>query len=170
MQIPPQMYQGYRINLVPVITNMMEGLFGPRLAPLVFVDEAKEVTLDAALENEWLAEGIELAIHPKDQDAEHLQAHTKAAQESGDENGNFARHMQRHMVQMQLKQRAQMMQHIQEMMQGGAGGQQQGGGGRSRPGAQQRGPRSQGPPGMISRDRIGPASGAPPALRQGGGM
>jgi hypothetical protein len=170
MQLPPQMYQGYRINLVPVITNMMEGLFGPRLAPLVFVDEAKEVTLDAELENEWLVDGIDLAIHPKDQDAEHLQQHQKLLQETGDENGNITRHIQRHMVQMQLKQRAQMMQAIQQMMQGQGGGAPGGGGGRSRPGAQQRGPRSQGPPGQISRDRIGPASGMPPALRQGGGM
>lgn len=169
MQVPPQMYQGYRINLVPVITNMMEGLFGPRLAPLVFVDEAKEVTLDATLENEWLVEGMELAIHPQDQDAEHLQAHQKAMQETGDPNGNIQRHMARHMVQMNLKQAARLQQQIAQMMQGGQPAGPPGGRG-PRPGAQQRGPRGQGPAGMVSRDRIGPQSGMPPALRQGGGM
>ena len=36
--IPPQMYQGYRLNLVPAITHFMEVTFGPRLAPLIFED------------------------------------------------------------------------------------------------------------------------------------
>jgi hypothetical protein len=171
MKIPPQMYQGYRINLVPVITNMMEGLFGPRLAPLIFVDEAAEVTLDAAIENEFLADGMELAIHPKDQDQQHLQEHQKVLQETGDPNGNITRHIQRHMVQMQMKQQMQIQQALMQMMQGAAQQQQgpQQPGGRGRAGAQQRGPRGNGqnPPGAIHRDQIGPASGAPPQLRGG---
>jgi len=163
MKLPPQMYQGYKINLVPVITHMMEGLFGPRLAPLVFVDEAKQVTLEPQLENEWLAEGIELAVHPQDQDPEHLKAHQEALQKmGGDPVGNFGRHMQRHMMQMQMKQQAAMMQQVQQMMGGGQQGPQGRGGG-----GQVRGQRGggQGPPGMIHRDQIGPAAGQPPMLR-----
>lgn len=166
-KIPQQMYQGYRLNLVPVITNMVEGLFGPRLAPLIFVDEAREVTLDAAMENEWLQDGVEMAIHPQDKDQEHIQEHRKLLLEMGDQGGNVERHIQRHMVQMQLKQRAQMMQQVQQLMQ-----QQQpqpAPGGRA--GAQARGPRGngQGQPGSIHRDQIGPASGAMPQLRGGQG-
>jgi hypothetical protein len=164
-KIPPQMYQGYRLNLVPVITNMVEGLFGPRLAPLIFVDEAKEVTLQPDMENEWLVEGVELAIHPQDNDQEHLKAHQEIAQQTGDPNGNIMRHMQRHLVQVQLKQRMKMMQALQQMGGGQPQPGQQPGGGRA--GAQQRGSRGNGqnPPGSIHRDQLGPASGQPPQLR-----
>lgn len=172
-KIPPQMYQGYRLNLVPVITNMVEGLFGPRLAPLIFVDEAKELSLEPELENEWLAEGMELAIHPSDQDPQHLEAHQQLLQMTGDPNGNIMRHIQRHMVQIQLKQAAKMQQAFAQAMQL-QGGQQQPGGpqARGRAGAQSRGPRGngQGPPGMLHRDQIGPQAGQPPQLRQMGGM
>jgi hypothetical protein len=163
-KIPQQMYQGYRLNLVPVITNMVEGLFGPRLAPLIFVDEAKEATLDASFENEWLADGVDLAIHPSDNDQEHIQTHRKLMQEQGDSAGVIMQHIQRHMMQMQLKQRAQMVQKVQQMLQGQQPQQPQGGG---RAGAQARGPRGngQGQPGSIHRDQIGPQSGQPPQLR-----
>lgn len=168
-KIPPQMYQGYKLNLVPIITNMVEGLFGPRLAPLIFVDESKQVTLEASFENEWLADGMELAIHPQDNDPEHVQEHQKLAQETGDPNGNIMRHIQRHMMQMQLKQAARIQQAIAQMMQGQGGGPP--GGGTGRAGAQQRGPRGNGqnPPGSIHRDQIGPASGQMPQLRGGMG-
>lgn len=168
-KIPPQMYQGYRLNLVPVITNMVEGLFGPRLSPLIFVDESKEVTLPAEIENEWLMDGMELAIHPQDQDVEHIQAHQKLLQAEGDPNGNIMRHIQRHVTQMKLKQAARLQMAMQQMM-GQQPGQQQPGG-RGRAGAQQRGPRGNGQqhPGAAHRDQIGPQSGAPPQLRGGGG-
>ena len=167
-KIPPQMYQGYRLNMVPIITNMVEGLFGPRLAPLIFVDEAKEVTLEADMENSFLVDGMELPIHPQDKDQEHIAEHQKILQETADPNGNIARHIQRHMMQIQLKQAARMQQAMQQMMNGPQQGQQPGGG---RAGAQQRGPRGngQGPPGMIHRDQIGPQSGQMPQLRGGGG-
>jgi hypothetical protein len=169
-KIPPQMYQGFRLNMVPILTNMVEGLFGPRLAPLIFVDEAKEVTLEADMENQFLYDGMDLPIHPQDKDQEHIAEHQKLLQElGGDANGNIERHIQRHMIQMQLKQRAQMEQALQQMMNGPQQqGQQQG---KGRAGAQQKGPRGngQGPPGMIHRDQIGPQSGQPPALRGGNG-
>lgn len=165
MKIPAQMYQGYRLNLVPVITHMVEGLFGPRLAPLIFVDQAKEVTLDAKLENEWLIEGTELAIHPMDPDPEHVQVHQQALQQTGDPNGVIRRHIARHMMQMQMKQQAALMQAAQQMMAGGGEG-----GAHGRAGAQPRGARGNGQqhPGAAHRDQIGPQSGAMPQLRQGG--
>jgi hypothetical protein len=171
-KIPQQMYQGYRINLVPVITNLVEGLFGPRLAPLIFVDEAKEVTLDAEWENEWLEDGQELAIHPQDKDQEHIQVHMQLLKKLGEttDTGNIQRHIQRHQMQMQLKQRARLVQAAQQQIAAQAPQQQPQG--RGRAGAQARGPRGngQGQPGSIHRDQIGPASGQPPQGRTPGGM
>ena len=166
-KIPPQQYQGHRLNLVPVITHAVENIFGPRLAPLVFEDEKTQMTLEPQLENEWLAEGIDLAVHPQDDDPQHLKAHQQAMQ-GGDPLGNVRVHMQRHMLQMQLKQQAALAQQIQQMAGGGPQGAPGGGPG-PRAGAQPRMPRGgQQPPGMIPRDQIGPMSGQPPALRQRG--
>lgn len=164
-KIPPNQYPGHRLNLVPLITHAVENTFGPRLAPLIFEDEKAQLTLDPKLENEWLVQGIDVTIHPMDDDPQHLQVHQEALQ-AGDVSGNIRVHMQRHMMQMQLKQQAQMAQQVQAMMTGSPGG---GGGGLGpRAGAQPKGPRTQGPPGMIPRDQIGPASGQMPALRQRG--
>jgi hypothetical protein len=171
--IPPQQYPGYKLNLVPVITNLVENLFGPRMAPLIFVDEKAQMTLDPALENQWLSKGIDLAVHPMDEDPQHLQIHQQALQASdGDPQGNIRVHMQRHMAQMQMKQQQMLQQQISAMMGGPPGGPQPspGGPGGPRAGAQPRGTRQQGPPGMIPRDQIGPVSGQPPVLRQRGGM
>lgn len=162
--VPPEQYQGYKLDLVPVMTHLVENLFGPRLAPLIFQDIKAQLTLEPQLENQWLAEGTNLAVHPMDDDAMHLKVHQEAMQ-NGDPQGNVREHMQRHQMQMQLKQRAQLMQQVQQMAapQGAPGG-----GGGPRPGAQPRGGRQQGPPGMVGRDQMGPTSMQPPTLRQRG--
>ena len=167
--IPPDQYKGYRLNLVPLITHLCENLFGPRLAPLIFEDEAAQMTIDAALENQMLADGFNIPIHPQDDDPKHIQTHQEALQ-AGDPTRSIELHIRKHMVQMQLKQQAQMAQQVQQMMQGGQQPGGQGGqrGPGPRPGAQPRMPRPQGPAGMIPRDQIGPAAGQPPALRQRG--
>jgi len=168
MKMPPQMYEGYRLNAVPLITNAVENLFGPRLAPLIFVDKAKEISLDAELEDEFMVQGVELAVSPLDNDPQHIQAHQQAMQQSGDPNGVIARHLQRHMAQMQAKQQAAMLQALAQMGgQPGAPGQGPG----PRAGAQPRGARGNGqqPPGTPHRDSLGPQAGAMPQLR-GGGM
>lgn len=168
MKIPAEMYKGHRLNLVPYITHMCEALLGPRLAPLVFIDEAKEQTLDARLEDEFIAEGHDIAIHPMDNDAEHLKQHQQSAQQNGDPLGHFARHIQRHMIQMQLKQTMAMQQRIAQMM-GPQAGQQPGGG---KPGAQVKGARGNGQqhPGAAHKDLIGPLSGQMPGGRNRGGF
>lgn len=170
--IPPEQYPGYRINLVPIMTNLMENLFGPRLAPLVFEDVKAQLTIQAQQENELMADGFDIPIHPMDDDQEHLKAHQQLMQQ-GDPQGVVRAHMQKHMMQMKIKQQAQMQQSVAQMMQGpqggGGGGGGQGGGRSPRQGAQpgaQRG--GQGPPGMVGRDRVTAMSGQPPALRQRG--
>jgi hypothetical protein len=161
-QIPPDQMPGYKINLVPLVTHLCENLFGPRLAPEIFQDIKSQLSLEAPLENQWLAQGLDLAVSPMDDDAQHMKEHQQLMQ-AGDPLGNIAVHMRRHMLQMQLKQQAQVMAQVQQQM----GGQPQGGGPRS--GGQSRAPRGgQQPAGMIGRDQIGPASGQPPALRARG--
>jgi hypothetical protein len=48
MRIPPQSYPGYMLNLGPVLAQMIENLFGPRLAPLTFVDTRNNPQLQQA--------------------------------------------------------------------------------------------------------------------------
>lgn len=162
--IPPEKYPGHRLNLVPMITQMVENVFGPRLAPLIFEDEKAQMTIPADVENEWLVKfNLNLAIHPMDEDAQHMQEHAKALEQTGDPLGNIRQHMARHQFQMQMKQQAMLAQQVQQMGGGPPGG---GGGGGPRPGGQAKPPRGgQGPPGMVNRDAIGAASGAPPQLR-----
>ncbi len=167
--IPPDQYKGYRLNLVPIITHLVENLFGPRLAPLIFEDIKAQFTLEAELENQLLAQGHDMPVHPMDDDPQHLQIHQQAMQ-GGDPLGNVREHMQRHMMQMEVKKVAAMQQAVQQMV-GGPGHGPPGQPGAPRPGAQpgaQRG--GQQPPGAISQDQIGPQSGQPPVLRQRGGM
>jgi hypothetical protein len=146
-----------------MITQMVENVFGPRLAPLIFEDEKAQMTISADIENEWMVKfNLNLAIHPMDDDAQHMQEHAKALEETGDSLGNIRQHMARHQFQMQMKQQAMLAQQVAQM----GGGPPGGGGGGPRPGAQAKPPRGgQGPPGMINRDAIGAASGAPPQLR-----
>ncbi len=162
--IPPDKYPGHRLNLVPMITQMVENIFGPRLAPLIFEDEKAQMTIPPDVENEWMVDyNLNLAIHPMDEDMQHLQEHAKALQATGDPLGNIRQHMARHQFQMQLKQQAALAQQVAQM--GGDGGGPSAPA-RPRPGAQNKPPRGgQGPPGMVNRDQIGPASGAPPQLR-----
>src|ERR1700719_2449365 len=51
--IPPQQYQGYELNAVPFICQLIENTFGPRLAPEIFKDLKSKLSLDAQTENEF---------------------------------------------------------------------------------------------------------------------
>ena len=162
--IPPDKYPGYKLNLVPMLTQMVENVFGPRLAPLIFQDEKEQMTIPPDVENEWMVEhGLNLAIHPMDEDLQHMQEHAKALQETGDPLGVIRAHMARHQMQMQMKQQQMLAQKMAMMMGGG-----QGGPGGPRPGAQNKPPRGgQQPAGAPNRDQLTAQSGAPPALRGG---
>jgi len=151
--IPPQMFPGYRIQLAPVIANFVENVFGPRLAPRVFEDIRKQLTLEADFENKILAAGMPMEVHPLDNDAEHLQAHMQEFQQNGDLTGFLREHMMRHQMQMQQKQQAQMAAQQGAMQQPP---QPQGAGGPGpRQGAATQAPRgNQLPPGAVPRDQM----------------
>src|SRR6516162_11515378 len=149
--LPPQMYQGWKINMVPVLEAMFENLFGARLAAQIFTDMSEELTLEAECENSLLAQGAQLPVHLLDNDAEHIKIHQQSADETSDPTGQIRAHIWHHNQQMQSKQQMQMMQQMQQMQAlspPGAGGQ-------ARPGAQPaRGRPAQQPAGAISPDQM----------------
>jgi hypothetical protein len=153
--IPPNMFPGYRIQLAPVISNFVENVFGPRLAPRVFEDVRKQLTLEPEFENKILAAGMPMHTHPLDNDAQHMQAHMKEFQESGDYTGMLRDHMMQHQMQMQQKQQAAQAAQ-QQAMQQPMPPQGQGPGGRGpRQGAAAQAPRGgQLPPGAVPRDQM----------------
>lgn len=156
--IPPQLYPGHKLNLVPLLVQLAENMFGPRLAPLIFEDMRAQLSIPPEQENELLAEGIDCLVHPMDDDAKHLQVHMMLMQ-NGDPSGMVRVHMQRHQQSLQLKATQQMAQQAQLAALGGAGqGGQPGQSGPPglRPGAQPGTPRggTQKPPGAIHQDEM----------------
>lgn len=159
MNIPPEKYPGYELNMAPLMAEFCESTFGPRLAPRIFTDIRKKLTLEPKFENTILESGMPLPVHPMDEDQQHLQVHMEAFQQTGDLHGTLREHMIRHQMQMQMKQQAMQMQQAQMLQPRQPQG---GGGGPPRSGGRATGPRpnGQGPPGMIHRDQM---QGAPRA-------
>jgi hypothetical protein len=164
--IPPQQLNGYQVNLVPVITQLMENTFGPRLSPLVFVSPEAQLPVPVGQENMLLAEGFEVPVHPQDDDQQHIQAHMQLLQamQQGEGPKNTKKiqtHIFKHVQQGQAKQQAAMQQQMgaQAGTPGIPGGQmggapQPGVAGTPRIGAQPGTPRPQGPPGQIPQDQL----------------
>jgi len=142
--IPPQAYPGYKLNLAPIISQMVENLFGPLLAPEVFSQEDM-ISVDPQVEDDMMLHGFDTPVHPYDNDAQHLQVHMMAMQ-GGDPHGTIRKHIWQHQQQAQAKA-AQQAAKLQSAPQGGPGGPQMGG--------QVRSPQSQpSPPGMIHPDQM----------------
>jgi hypothetical protein len=155
--IPPALYQGYRLDLAPAITQLVESAFGPYLAPLIFKDLRSQLSNDPAQENQILMDGLDLPVHPLDDHEQHMAVHIKALREAGpggDANGSLRIHLLQHQAAMAQAQAAAAQQL------GGMPGEQESGPapgtpGQPRPGAQPAGPRpGQGPAGMIHQDRM----------------
>lgn len=160
--IPPQQYQGYELNLVPVLAQLIENTFGPRLAPEIFKDMKSKLSLSAEVENELLEEGLTLPVHELDEDQEHMKVHIQAMK-NGDASGATRTHMMLHRMQMNKKLQAQIagMAGMQGQ-QGVPGGAGPGVAGSPRPGAQPAPPRGgQNPAGAVHQDRMQDATAAP---------
>lgn len=157
--IPPEQYAGYRLNLVPVLTQMMENLFGPRLAPLIFEDVRQQMSTDPKVENQMLLEGFDLPVHPLDNDPEHMKVHMQVLQD--DQAGIVKAHMLKHQQSQSIKAQAQM---LAAQQQGQPPGQPQMNGQASVPriGAQPGQVRNgQQPPGAIHQDQMVDANRVP---------
>jgi hypothetical protein len=155
--VPPQMYDGYKLDLTAVMTQLAENAFGPRLAPLTFKSLKDQLSLDPMMENDLLVEGFDMNVSPYDDDAEHIKVHMMALQ-AGDPSGAIRTHLMKHQMQMAAKQ-AQAQQAGQQGMPGGPGGAGPGVAG-TPSGAQPGQPRFKGPPGMINPDQMA-AAGSP---------
>lgn len=163
--IPPALYQGWRLDLAPAITHLMEAAFGPYLAPQVWKNMRSSLSQEPEAENEIMATGLDMPVHPLDDHEKHLAAHIKALMAEHQEKGPNADPsgaLRVHILQHQQMMAQQQQQAVQQMMGpgGGAPGQEQASGppsgspGQPRPGAQVGSPRSQGPAGMIHQDRM----------------
>ena len=162
--IPPQQLNGYQFNLVPVITQLVENTFGPRLAPLIFVKPEDQMQVPVEQENMLLANGFDVPTHKQDDDQQHLQAHAQLLQQiqltgEGKNAKKIQTHIWQHVQQAQAKQQAAMQAQAQQRAQamgqpGVPGGAGPGVAGTPRPGAQPGMPRPQGPPGMIHQDQM----------------
>jgi hypothetical protein len=153
--IPPELYPGYTPNFGPVLSQMVENLFGPRLAPLTFRNDKDELSVDPKVENQVLSQGHIMPVHLMDNHMEHIQAHTQLAQTTGDPSGVTRVHIMAHLKALEKQQ---------QMNAGGppggipgqGGGKPGGAGGGPKPGASpgQARPGGQQPPGAIHQDRL----------------
>lgn len=151
--MPPQLYEGYRLDLAPAIAQLVENTFGPRLAPLIFKDARMEITMDPNEENRLLIEGLALPVHLMDNHQEHLMVHMQTLQ-LGDPSGVIRVHMMAHAKALEQQQQQAMAQLGPPQQQGVPGGGGQGSRG-PRIGAQPGQPRGgQNPPGAIHEDRM----------------
>src|SRR5437868_1786565 len=71
--IPPQMLDGRRLNLAPILDKGKEDIFGPELAPKILVDERNMFVVDPDTENEILHNGMTVTVHEADDDPKHIQ-------------------------------------------------------------------------------------------------
>lgn len=162
--IPPEMYEGYKLSLVPVLKQLVENTFGHRLAPHIFIDMRKQLSKDARVENMGLYQGELIMPNEMDNHQQHMAVHTQAMQELGDPHRSFEVHM--HMHQMMLQKQAMM----QQAKQGTPGAP----GGAGQPGLPGQGAKAQGPNGQvqspngsISQDQMAAAGSPMPPRRMG---
>ena len=152
--IPPQMLDGRRLSLLPIIEAGTENVFGPEVAPKILIDERNQFTIDPATEDQMLRNGFDVPVHKADNDTEHLPEHMKAATLTGDPLGLYKKHIAAHMQQVQEKR--QMQQGQQQGAPGSPGGAGPGAAGTPRPGAMPGPPKPGGqqPAGAVHQDQM----------------
>lgn len=159
--IPPQQLNGRRFDATPILEYIVEQVYGPELAPRIFIDERNLFTIPPDIENNMLHNGLPTEVHPGDNHQEHIKSHDEAARLTLDTGGLYRTHIMEHMKALQAQMQQRMGQ--QQQQQGGApgipGGGQPGVAGTPRIGAQPGQPRLQGPPGMIPQDNMAGAPG-----------
>jgi hypothetical protein len=162
--IPPAMYPGYKLNLVPVIEANIEAAFGPRVAPKIFISEKDTLSMQPEQENEMLENGFDVPVSPMDDDIAHIKAHMPLLQH--DQHQVVRLHIMHHQSQMQMKQQQAIAAQKPAGSPGTPGGGPPGIAGQPRPGAQPMPPRGgQQPPGAIHKDGMASA-GAPQLMRK----
>jgi hypothetical protein len=166
--MPPQLLNGKKLDITPILEAGTEAIFGPEIAPHILIDQRDLMTIDPEQENVLLANGFDVDVHPEDPDPEHLKKHTELAMKMPDMAGNIRLHIHKHMAQMAAKRQQQIAQQQAQLggpkgpgAPGAPGGAGPGVAGTPRPGAQPAQPRPQQPPGAIHQDQMAdPMAGA----------
>ena len=151
--LPPQALDGKKIDLGPIVQNLVESVFGPSMGSRVLKSMQDELSVPPQIENQMMMALHPAAVHPMDNDVLHIQVHMQGLQEAMPEGpeGNeemgqlFQMHIQQHQAQLQAKQQP-------PPMAGPSGAPPRG---MPRPGAQVtplKGP--QNPAGAIHQDRM----------------
>ena len=107
---------------------MVTNAFGPELGEGIIVDQRDQLTIPQEKENEILAMGQEVPVHPLDPDEKHIPATLQFIQETGDPSGVARVHLQAHLAQRNMKAQAAMMQQMAQQQQGCAGARRCGAG------------------------------------------
>lgn len=160
--IPPQMMNGRKLDLTPMLEMGTENMFGAEMAPRILIDQRNMFTVPPDVENELMHNGMPAEVHESDNDIEHLQAHMRAAATNGDPAGLYKAHMSVHAQALQSKREREMAQKAPSGVPGSPGGGPPGAAGAPRPGAMPApgGPRpGQNPPGAIQQDNMAGAPG-----------
>ena len=143
-----------------MLEYIVEQVYGPELAPRILIDERNLFTIPAEIENNMIASGMPVEIHPGDNHLEHMKSHDEAAKITMDPAGAYRSHMMAHAKVLQEQaQKAQGAQQPQQGAPGMPGAGPPGVAGTPRPGAQPGQPRMQGPAGMIHQDAMAGAPG-----------
>ncbi len=159
--IPPEMYQGYELNIAPLLVQLTENVFGPRLGPLIFKSKKDALAADPEQENYMLKHGFEVHVHSMDNDQEHIQVHLQCPP-GPQRDAHINQHVFAMNKKRQLQAQQMMAQHPGNQGQPGTpGGAGPGTPGTPPPGAQVAGPHAaKQAPGAISQDQMGKAGAA----------
>ncbi len=154
--VPPGQLNGRRLDITPILESSAQLLFGAEVAPRILIDERDLFTIPPEYENEMMANGLHVEVHPIDDDVEHLKSHLPAASQLGRHVAsiNFKAHIAGHLLQLQKK--AQMAGPATAKGQPGVpGGASPGVAGTPRPGATPSAPRGgQNPAGTVHQDHM----------------
>lgn len=150
--IPPEQLNGRKVDIGPIIEQIAEVAFGPRVAPNVLIDQRHQLSMNPMEENDLMLHNFPVTVQMMDNDVEHLKAHMEAMKTMGGNSAHdmnlFQLHILAHMNQLNMKS------------QQSAGGKQapgnpQPGPGTPRIGAQPGAQRpAQQPPGAIHQDQM----------------
>jgi hypothetical protein len=150
--LPPNVLNGRKLDLGPMIDFLNEAICGPTMAQNVLIDERHKISVPAEMENEFMVNNIPAFVCTLDNDIEHIQEHQRGAQITGDPTGKFRQHIMEHMAAIQAKQQQQQPKGMPGIP---GGGGQPGVAGTPKPGAVPAGPRAgQNPAGSIHADSM----------------
>lgn len=158
--MPPQLLNGRRLDITPILEAGTEIMFGPEVSPRILIDDRDLYQVDPEHENMMLHNGFAVEVHEADDDPQHIQAHIEAAKHTQDPTGHYRSHLALHFKQLQNKRQKQQAQAGpgapgQPGQQGVPGGAGAGVPGSPRPGATPMPPKGgQQPPGAVHSDQM----------------